>query len=387
MISTCGGSSHGLRGAQDRVRPASRRSRDRGSRAGSRACRASGSPPRCARSSPAAARARRGRRALDPRALHLRRQIGQVRENSCSGGSSRRIVTGRPVIASKRPSKSSCCSGSRSRERRLRAPRRRRPGSSPRIFGWRSSAMNMCSVRHRPMPSAPSSRALRGVLRRVGVRPHAEPAQSSAHPRTVSSSRISSKAGPRASTSGTSSSVTSPLVPLMAMKSPGLDRRRRRRGCSAPRGRSSARTAPVTHGTPMPRATSAACLALPPRLVRMPLAAWKPATSLASVNGPDEDRRRAPRLGGLDGLGGGEDDLALGAAGRGGDARGDDLVVGAGSKVRTAAPRACRRRWSSAPARGSAAPRRPRRTRTAPRPARGAWRCASGACRAARPPP
>ena len=35
----------------------------------------------------------------------------------------------------------------------------------------------------------------------------------------------------------------------------------------------------------MPRATSAACEALPPSLVRMPRAAWKPATSSASVNG------------------------------------------------------------------------------------------------------
>ena len=46
-----------------------------------------------------------------------------------------------------------------------------------RIFGWRSAAMNMCSVRHRPMPSAPNSRALRGVLGRVGVGAHAERAQ------------------------------------------------------------------------------------------------------------------------------------------------------------------------------------------------------------------
>ena len=42
--------------------------------------------------------------------------------------------------------------------------------------------------------------------------------------------------------------------------------------------------APVTAGRPMPRATSAAWLALPPSLVRMPRAAWKPATSSASVN-------------------------------------------------------------------------------------------------------
>jgi hypothetical protein len=31
--------------------------------------------------------------------------------NSCSGGSSRRMVTGSPSIASNMPSKSSCCSG------------------------------------------------------------------------------------------------------------------------------------------------------------------------------------------------------------------------------------------------------------------------------------
>ena len=35
----------------------------------------------------------------------------------------------------------------------------------------------------------------------------------------------------------------------------------------------------------MPRATSAACDALPPSDVRIPRAAWKPATSSASVNG------------------------------------------------------------------------------------------------------
>ena len=34
----------------------------------------------------------------------------------------------------------------------------------------------------------------------------------------------------------------------------------------------------------MPRATSAAWEALPPSLVRIPRAAWKPATSSASVN-------------------------------------------------------------------------------------------------------
>ena len=61
----------------------------------------------------------------------------------------------------------------------------------------------------------------------------------------------------------------------------------------------------------------------------MPLAAWKPATSLAFVSG--RTRTTAlPSCCGLDSFLGAEDDLALGAAGRGGDALGDDLVVGLG---------------------------------------------------------
>ena len=43
-----------------------------------------------------------------------------------------------------------------------------------RTCGSRSSAMNMCSVRQRPMPSAPNSRAFDRVLGRVGVRAHAQ---------------------------------------------------------------------------------------------------------------------------------------------------------------------------------------------------------------------
>mmetsp|Transcript_31795 Transcript_31795/g.75507 ORF Transcript_31795/g.75507 Transcript_31795/m.75507 type:complete len:200 (+) Transcript_31795:698-1297(+) len=85
--------------------------------------------------------------------------ISPAGRNSCSGGSSRRMVTGRPSIARKMPSKSSCWKGS----------------SWSRAF-WRSSvvcariirrtvvmrsslAKNMCSVRVRPIPSAPLRRA------------------------------------------------------------------------------------------------------------------------------------------------------------------------------------------------------------------------------------
>ena len=104
------------------------------------------------------------------------REVGRFWRNSCSGGSSRRIVTGRPAIASNRPSKSSCWSGSSS------ASASRRSSSSSamiiaRIFGWRSSAMNMCSVRHRPMPSAPSSRAFFAPSRVVGVGAHLQAAE------------------------------------------------------------------------------------------------------------------------------------------------------------------------------------------------------------------
>ena len=148
-----------------------------------------------------------------------------------------------------------------------------------RIFGWRSSAMNMCSVRQSPMPSAPSSRARRA------------PSGSSAFARTPS--RRSSSAQPStrskysltcASTSGTSSSVTQPRVPSIAIRSPSCTTVPSTLIVRASRSIASA-SAPTTAGRPIPRATSAACEALPPSEVRIPRAAWKPATSSASVNG------------------------------------------------------------------------------------------------------
>ena len=68
-------------------------------------------------------------------------------------------MTGRPAIASKIPSKSDCWWG-----RSFSSARRRSSSPEARIIsrttGSRSSAMNMCSVRQRPIPSAPNSRAL-----------------------------------------------------------------------------------------------------------------------------------------------------------------------------------------------------------------------------------
>ena len=75
-----------------------------------------------------------------------------------------------------------------------------------RILGWWSSAMSMCSVRHRPMPSAPSSRAR---LASSGASAFARTPRrriSSAHSSTRSKCSLTS-----GSTSGTSSSVTQPL--------------------------------------------------------------------------------------------------------------------------------------------------------------------------------
>ncbi len=199
--------------------------------------------------------------------------------NSCSGGSSSRIVTGSPSIASKMPSKSPCCSGSSSAGAARRSVVGRRPGSSPHRRDGGRSPKNMCSVRQRPMPSAPklagAARRPRGC-RRWSARRAGAPRRPSRGP---SRRPCSSPARPAAP----SSAVISPAEPSIATGRPRAARPRRR---SAPRLASSSTLsvpAPATQGRPMPRATSAACEALPPSAVRMPLAAWKPPMSSASV--------------------------------------------------------------------------------------------------------
>ena len=84
--------------------------------------------------------------------------LSSLGRNSCSGGSSSRIVTGRPSIASKIPMKSCFWNGSSSASAALR------PASSSariifRMATMRWSPKNMCSVRQRPIPSAPNERA------------------------------------------------------------------------------------------------------------------------------------------------------------------------------------------------------------------------------------
>ena len=82
-----------------------------------------------------------------------------------------------------------------------------------RIFGWRSAAMNMCSVRQRPMPSAPFSSALTAS---AGV---------SALARTPRRRTLSAQSSTRSNrslrpgfTSGTSSRVTLPVLPSIAIR-------------------------------------------------------------------------------------------------------------------------------------------------------------------------
>ncbi len=77
--------------------------------------------------------------------------------NSCSGGSSSRIVTGSPSMAVRISTKSARCSGSSSARAASRCS-----GVAARItrsMSGRRSPRNMCSVRHRPIPSAPMCRA------------------------------------------------------------------------------------------------------------------------------------------------------------------------------------------------------------------------------------
>ena len=79
--------------------------------------------------------------------------------NSCSGGSSSRTVTGSPLIAREDPDEVLALQRQQRVVGLLLLLRRSRRRSSVRTATTRSSPRNMCSVRHRPIPSAPRSRA------------------------------------------------------------------------------------------------------------------------------------------------------------------------------------------------------------------------------------
>ena len=195
--------------------------------------------------------------------------LSECGKNSCRGGSSRRTVTGKPRITSKIPSKSERCIGNN-----LSNANRRPASSSARIISRtamiRSASKNICSVRQRPTPSAPKSRATctscgvsalaRTVIRRT----------LSAHPIKVAKSPDNT--GWRVATAPRN---TFPSAPSTVMRSPFLTTRPPTENCSAPESifRS---PAPQTQGRPMPRATTAACDVIPPRAVTIADAACMP---------------------------------------------------------------------------------------------------------------
>ena len=102
-------------------------------------------------------------------------------------------------------------------QRRARGRPRPRPGSSRARRRCGSASKNMCSVRHRPMPSAPKRARGAGVERRLGVGAHLERRTSSAQPISVAKSPDSS-----GWIVGTSPSMTSPVAPSMVMMSPSF---------------------------------------------------------------------------------------------------------------------------------------------------------------------
>ncbi len=138
--------------------------------------------------------------------------------------------------------------------------------------------MNMCSVRQRPMPSAPNSRAFAAssgvsAFARTRIR-----RRSSAQPRIVS--KFSSIDG---GTSGTEPMITLPEPPSIVITSPA------RSSCSPIRSVPAATSIesssqPATHGLPMPRATTAACEVIPPWAVSTPAAWMRPWMSSGVVS-------------------------------------------------------------------------------------------------------
>ena len=177
--------------------------------------------------------------------------------------------------------------------------------------------MNMCSVRQRPMPSAPSSRARRAS---AGVSAFARTPSvrsSSDQPQHAVEARVDARRDQRHVVER-----DVPASPSIAIRSPA---------CST---RSPIRTvaraqvdvevaAPVTAGRPMPRATSAACDALPPSRGQDALGGVEAGDVVGLGERAHEDHG-ATVLGGGDRLLGGEDDRALGGARRGRDAARDD---------------------------------------------------------------
>ncbi len=135
--------------------------------------------------------------------------------NSCSGGSSRRMVTGRPSIARKIPLEVVALHGEQLGLGDGAAAWRSPARIISRTASMRSPSKNMCSVRHRPIPSAPNLRAtaescgVSALVRTLRVR------NLSAH--SISRRKCSPGSG---STVGTRPRITRPVPPSRVIQSP-----------------------------------------------------------------------------------------------------------------------------------------------------------------------
>ena len=161
------------------------------------------------------------------------------------------MVTGYCAMAVKIPMKSSRWKGSRRSTAFLRSCSSLAMIIS-RTIAMRSSLKNMCSVRTRPMPTAPNSRAL---MASAGVSALARTAWSRAPAPSRGSCWNSSDS--LGSTSGSAPTITSPVAPFSVITCPSRTTARpARKRC-----RSSSTTtspAPTTQHLPQPRATTAA---------------------------------------------------------------------------------------------------------------------------------
>ena len=174
-----------------------------------------------------------------------------VGRNSCSGGSRRRIVMGLSSITSYMPLKSSFCIG-RSSARYFSLVSLSFERIMRRTDGILSSSKNICSVRHRPIPSAPNSRACFASLGESAFVLTSIVRQKSAHsmilPKLPESSGAFVLIEP---------SYTLPVEPSSEIKSPSTYVLPFARSVFASSSTTMSST-PATQHVPMPRATTAA---------------------------------------------------------------------------------------------------------------------------------
>ena len=213
-----------------------------------------------------------------------------------------------------------------------------------RIFGWWSSPRNTCSVRQQADPLGAELAALARASSGVSALARTPSRRSSSH---QLEHRLEAARPPARRRAARRRRVTSPVVPSIAIRSPARSIVSPTRTVSARRGRSRARTRRTRTGRPIPRATSAACEALPPSRGEDPPRGVEAGDVVGLGERPHEDDVAARRCR-LDRLRGGEDDLALRRARRRAHAAREHGVLGVAGRTSGAAARRGRRRRSSA---------------------------------------